>query len=173
MLQNKSKENLKKNLDSLNLPTNIEGLFPEKVQMYEKIRGMEQSLNEFMHQQLVSYKEDLLASGGQQAKLKRQMDILLQVNHGNKEDKIWKIKIEGKVALNMDERELFNDENVNYRFLSFFDKIQIQFPGHEHLVQYKSIDWIKAKNAQGSKFDCIEIEREYADENLLDEGKPV
>jgi hypothetical protein len=51
---------LKQNLDSLNLPSQLDGLFSEKVAIYETMRHIEQDMNEFMNQKLLSIKEDLL-----------------------------------------------------------------------------------------------------------------
>jgi len=48
MLQDRSADNLRKNLDALNMPTQIEDYFADKVQLYEQMRGLETELNDFM-----------------------------------------------------------------------------------------------------------------------------
>jgi tRNA(Ile)-lysidine synthase TilS/MesJ len=49
----------------------------------------------------------------------------------------------------LEEDELL--KNVTNRFLSFFERIKIEFLGNE----YKSIDWIKYSSAKSSNYDCI------------------
>ena len=104
---------MKRNLDSLNIPIQIEALFPEKIQMYEQMRLMEQQINEFMHQKLLGIKEDLLATA-QQAKVKRNLKILIEINHSLpklKEDaeSSWAFKIEGKLDTEMADEELLKN----------------------------------------------------------------
>jgi hypothetical protein len=64
----------------------------------------------------------------------------------------------------LEEDELL--KNVTNRFLSFFERIKIEFLGNE----YKSIDWIKYSSAKSSNYDCINIERPYPKSH---NGKPI
>ena len=68
----------------------------------------------------------------------------------------FKIRIDGKLL-----GEPVNDPD-GYKFLSFFERIRVQFPGNQHL--YRPVDWVKAKAPQGSNFDSIVIERPYPTE---------
>jgi len=54
----------------------------------------------------------------------------------------------------LSENELL--KNINNRFLSYFEKIKVEFPGNETI--YKNIEWIKYTSNKGSSYDCIEIE---------------
>ena len=40
---------LKKNMDSLNIPTQVDQMFPQKVQIYDKLRQIESQSNEYMN----------------------------------------------------------------------------------------------------------------------------
>ena len=64
------------------LAAQVEHYFADKVKLYEQMRGLESELNDFMQQKLLSIREDLLASGGQQAKVKSTLKICVQVDHG-------------------------------------------------------------------------------------------
>jgi len=66
----------RKNLDAMNIPYQVECLFPEKVKVFEKMRALEREMNDFMSQKLLSIKEDLLATS-QQAKIKRMLKMML------------------------------------------------------------------------------------------------
>lgn len=48
-------------------------------------------------------------------------------------------------------------ESGQHRFLSFFERVKIEFPNRE----YPAVEWVKAKSENGSTFDCIEIIRPY------------
>lgn len=52
---------------------------------------------------------------------------------------------------------LKSDASANKRFLSFFERVKIEFPGNEEL--YPTVEWVKAKTSAGSNFDCLEITR--------------
>lgn len=71
----------------------------------------------------------------------------------------WKIRIEGRLisGLLSEEDQLNQDKAVEKRFLNFFEKIRIEFPGNEDL--YPAVDWVKAKSSVGASFDCLEIVR--------------
>ena len=56
-----------------------------------------------------------------------------------------------------DEEELLKSEDGNKRLLSFFERVRFEFPGNEDL--YPAVDWVKAKSASGSNYDCLEITR--------------
>ena len=51
---------MRKNLDTLKIPQEIEYLFPNKVRVYEKMKDLEDNINSFMRQKLLTVKEDLL-----------------------------------------------------------------------------------------------------------------
>lgn len=48
-----------KNLDSINLPEQLEYMYPNKVQVFDLMRQLEQQMNEFISQKLLRIKEDL------------------------------------------------------------------------------------------------------------------
>ena len=91
------------------------------------MRQIEQEMNEFMNQKLLSIKEDLLQAS-QQAKVKRNLNMLLKVQPG---EELWTFRLEGKLQNEMSEEEILNDKSKNFRFMSFFERIQIDFPGNE------------------------------------------
>ncbi len=43
------------------------------------------------------------------------------------------------------------------RFLNFFERIKVEFVDCEDL--YPPVDWVKAKSATGSVYDCFELTR--------------
>ena len=53
---------MKRNLDSLNLPKQLEYMFPQKVMIYDQMRQIEKQMNDFIHQKLLNVKEDLLST---------------------------------------------------------------------------------------------------------------
>jgi hypothetical protein len=69
---------MRKNLDSLKIPAEMEYLFPNKLKVYEKMRDLEENINNFVKQKLLTVKEDLLQNN---AKVKRNLKILVEVNH--------------------------------------------------------------------------------------------
>ena len=88
---------------------------------------------------------------------------MVEVNHlflQNQTQKEWKIRIEGKIMGAETEQELLEGPQVK-RFLNFFEKVQIEFPGGE----YPPVEWVKSKSEVGSSFDCIEIRRNFLKEN--------
>ena len=50
----------KRNLDSKKIPAEIEQLFPNKVRIFDRMRELEDNINLFMRQKLLTVKEDLL-----------------------------------------------------------------------------------------------------------------
>ena len=50
----------RQSLDQMRIPQEIEYLFPKKVRIYEQMRELEENMNTFMKQKLLSAKEDLL-----------------------------------------------------------------------------------------------------------------
>ena len=52
------------------------------------------------------------------------------------------------------------EDEKSQRFLNFFEKIQIEFPGGE----YPPIEWTKVKSDTGSNYDCLEIKRSMGKE---------
>lgn len=65
-------------LDKLKVPAEIEHLYPNKVKIYDQMRELEESMNSFMRQKLLSAKEDLLQSN---ARAKRYMRLMVELNH--------------------------------------------------------------------------------------------
>lgn len=65
-------------LDKLKVPAEIEYLYPNKVKIYDQMRELEESMNSFMRQKLLSAKEDLLQSN---ARAKRYMRLMVELNH--------------------------------------------------------------------------------------------
>jgi hypothetical protein len=53
--------------------------------------------------------------------------MVLKVDPG--EDQ-WTIKLEGKILNGMKEEEILQSQN--FRFMSFFESVQIEFPGNEY-----------------------------------------
>jgi len=63
-----------------------------------------------MHNKLLSIKEDLLATS-QQAKIKRMLNVLLQIDHGDRQPGgQWQIRLEAKLDCGMTESELLETE---------------------------------------------------------------
>ena len=50
----------KQSLDLMRIPQEIESMFANKVRIYEQMRELEENMNAFMKQKLLSAKEDLL-----------------------------------------------------------------------------------------------------------------
>ena len=67
----------------------------------------------------------------------------------------WTLRLEGKILNGMKEEEILQSQN--FRFMSFFESVQIEFPGNE----YQAVNWIKAKSEVGSSVDCIQVSRKY------------
>jgi hypothetical protein len=61
------------------------------------------------------------------------------------------------------EEEFLQASDDNKRFLNFFERIKIEFPGTSEDL-YPPVEWIKAKSNTGSAFDCIEIIRSLTKE---------
>ena len=110
-----------------------------------------------MQSKLLTIKEDLLATA-QQIKVKRNLNILLEIDHGNSKEGQWSFKIEGKLDTDMKDQDIL--QSSSYRFLSYFERIKIDFSNNE----YNSINWNKAKIPKGSNFDCIKVTRNYNSE---------
>lgn len=88
-----------KNLDSLKIPQEIEFLFPNKVRVFEKMKDLEDNINNFMKQKLLTVKEDLLQNN---SKVKRYLRIMAEVHHSYqsgsvKQTKEWKLRVEGRL----------------------------------------------------------------------------
>ena len=62
----------------MKIPAEIEYLFPNKVKVYEKMRDLEENINNFIKQKLLTVKEDLLQNN---AKVKRNLRIMVELNH--------------------------------------------------------------------------------------------
>lgn len=89
---------------------------------------------------------------------------MVEVNHSlpstkNLSSTDWKIRIEGRLLTGYEneEEQLTLDAQSNKRFLNFFEKVKLEFPGNEEL--YPSVEWVKSKSSAGSSFDCLEIVR--------------
>ena len=60
--------------------------------------------------------------------------MMLQIDHGSLEKDVpWKIRLEGKLQNGMSDKELMSDRSSNFRFLSFFERVRIEFPGNEEV----------------------------------------
>jgi len=122
-------------------------------------------MNSFMRQKLLSTKEDLLQSN---PRVKRNLRLMVHLSHFLPSTKQlasteWRLRLEGRLITSVqgnreqEEAELLASEDGNKRLLSFFERVRIEFPGNEDL--YPAVDWVKAKSASGSNFDCLEITR--------------
>jgi len=61
------------------------------------MRSLEDQINEFMNHKLLTIKEDLLATS-QQAKIKRMLKFMLQIDHGSRQPgSEWQFKLMGKL----------------------------------------------------------------------------
>lgn len=95
-----------------------------------------------------------------QTKIKRLLKMLLSIDNGSRQPgSEWQFKLEGKLDTEMTEKELLAPTCSAYRFLSFFERIKIEFPGNESI--YQTINWIKAKAVNGSTVDCLSVKRRY------------
>lgn len=80
---------------SLKIPAEIEHLFPNKARIYEKMRDLEDNINSFMKQKLLTVKEDMLQNN---AKVKRNLRIMVELNHlFSQSPKEWRIRVEGRI----------------------------------------------------------------------------
>eukprot|EP00347_Sterkiella_histriomuscorum_P018284 403346097 len=157
---------MRKNLDSLRMPIDIEYLLPNKVRVYEQMRELDEQMNSFIKSKLLSVKEDLLQNN-QPKGVKRNLRIMIEVSHVNPTAQMtgseWKIRIEGRLMGNESEQDQLltgkpeDDARLCKRFLSFFDRVRVEFPQEE----YPHVDWSKAKSDAGANFDCIEIVRAF------------
>jgi len=119
----------------------------------------EKMMNEFMHHKILKVKEDLLATA-KQAKIKRYLKMLLQVDHGSRQPgSEWAFRLEGKLLNQMKESALLAPTCSIYRFMSFFERIKIEFPGNESV--YQPVSWNKAKQQSGSMIDSLSVKRRY------------
>ncbi len=67
----------RQSLDQMRIPQEIESLFPNKVRIYDQMRELEENMNSYMRQKLLSAKEDLLQSN---LRAKRNLRMLVEVN---------------------------------------------------------------------------------------------
>lgn len=74
--------------------------------------------------------------------------------------KEWKLRVEGRILNNEKEEDLLEGPSSK-KFLNYFEKIRVEFPGGE----YPAVEWVKAKNEKGSEFDCFELSRVYLKEH--------
>ena len=44
----------------------------------------------------------------------------------------WKLKLEGKIQNGMTDEQILSDRSSNFRFLSFFERIKIEFPQNHY-----------------------------------------
>ena len=107
-------------------------------------------------------------STAQQSKTKRNLQILLSIDHGTGEaGSDFSVKIEGRLENGMGEQEILRDQNNQMHFLSYFEAVQVEFPSHPH--HYLGVNWVKAKAAPSqSQADCIRVRRQFAGD-----GQPV
>lgn len=58
--------------------------------------------------------------------------MLLTVDHGNRDPgSEWNVTLEGKLENGLEEHQILSPNCYFFRFLSFFEKIRIEFPGNE------------------------------------------
>ena len=91
------------------------------------------------------------------------MRVMVEVYHSNPQAQMtgteWKIRIEGRLFGQESEKQILQDDGSHgsKRFLSFFERVRIEFPQEE----YPDVEWSKAKTDIGSSFDCLEIVRSF------------
>ena len=131
-------------------------------------------MNSFMKQKLLAAKEDLLQNN---SRVKRNLRLMVEVHHSTPSTKQltsseWKIRVEGRLIGNESEEDLLNqDATSNKRFLNFFERVRIEFPGSEDL--YPPVDWVKAKSNSGAAFDCFEIARTISKDQKRKLASPI
>jgi len=132
---------MKKNLDSTNIPLEVQELFPEKVAIYDTLRNLEAEVSDHMQHQILSTKEDLIS--GEQAKVKRHLNLLVQVNHGTGQlNTPWSLSIEGRLDNGLSDDNISKFKN-NYHLFSYFTRVKFEFLTGE----YPNINWVKASMA--------------------------
>ena len=130
------------------------------MRIYDQMRELEENMNSFMRQKLLSAKEDLLQSN---LRAKRNLRLMVEVNPQSKlglNSTEWKIRIEGRLISESEDDMLRSDPSIldSKRFLNYFERINVTFEtGNEEF--YPSVDWIKSKSEQGGAFDCFELSR--------------
>ncbi len=80
-------------MDSLRIPSEVEALFPNKVELFNKMRGLEHDMKSFLKSKVLNMKEDILAGN---SSVKRMVKILVEVNPKFAEDS-WLVRIEGRI----------------------------------------------------------------------------
>ena len=68
---------MKWNLDSLSVPEAAESLFPNKVALFQQMRGFEQDLKSYTKAKITNIKEDILRKGH---KVKRMLRMMLEAS---------------------------------------------------------------------------------------------
>ena len=59
---------------------------------------------------------------------------MLEIDHGTREvGSEWKFKLEGKLDNGLSEEQILSDKCNYFRFLSFFERVEIEFPGNESI----------------------------------------
>lgn len=139
--------------------------FEREVAVYEKLRGVEFRMNDFIEQKMASMRQDMLISGRQQAQLKRWMEMRLTVDSGDREsnERKWSLKLQGKLMNGMTDDEL--KAGAASHMMGYFDRIKVEFADNA----YEAIEWVKSSDKAGSSYDAFEVARPYAEDGL----KPV
>ena len=112
------------------------------------MRELEDNMNGFMRSKLLAAKEDLLQSNSH---VKRNLRLMVEVHHSIPSTRLlsssdWKVRVEGRLMGTYSEEELLSSEEkfASKKFLNFFERVKIEFPGSEDL--YPPVEWIKAKS---------------------------
>lgn len=133
----------------MRLPSEVEDLFPNKVELLNKMRGLERDMKSYVQSKMLNLKEDVLAGN---ASVKRMVKVLVEVDPFVEAD-AWVIRIQGRV-------EDGGDLSLT-KFLSVFERVKVEFRTSESGASYMPVQWTKSKSQAGSSFDGITIQRKY------------
>ena len=81
----------------MKLAQEVECLFPNKARVYEQMRELEETMNDFIKQKLLNVKEELLVNGPKG--VKRTLRIMAEVFHSNpgSASSEWKLRLDGRL----------------------------------------------------------------------------
>ena len=89
--------------------------------------------------------------------------MLVKISHVEGEEPSWSLKLEGRIQNGMNDAQLLSDKSSNFRFLSFFERVKIEFPENH----YSTVNWVKAKSPEGSNIDCLQVNRKYVKDGKI------
>ena len=127
----------------MNIPHGLLGNeFERELTLYERLRGVEIKMNDFIQQKMASMRQDMLISGRQQAKLKRWMELRLTVDNGEAgaSERKWGLKLQGKLMNGMTDAEL--KAGAATHMMCYFDCIKVEFDDNA----YETIEWVKSSD---------------------------